>query len=98
MLELMIENSRNDKFTFKQPIFKYIFSLIPTIIFWVYAVSSMRNSVTALFFTGAEWAHIVVMLTATLFMIIYDINIYKNWKIIDFKPELINIKAKGGNA
>ncbi|GEM_PF-2551931 len=98
MLELMIENCKEDKFTFKQPIFKYIFSLIPTIIFWVYAVSSMRNSVTALFFMGYEWPHIVVMLTAALFLIIYNISIYKKWKIMDFKPQLVNIKAKGGNA
>ncbi len=99
MLEQMIDNSSSKRFTLKQPIEKYIFNSIPSIIFFVYGVSSIQNTGKGFFFTGQEWPHVLVMLIGALLSIIYTIIQYKRWKIEDFRPELINIKAaKGGMA
>lgn len=98
MFEHMLNEGAGKNFSVKQPVEKYVFSMIPMIIFFVYGISSIRNTGDGFFFTGAEWVHVLIMLTAALLSIIYNIILYKKWEIRDFNPELVSIKAAKGGA
>ena len=98
--EQIIDKTANARIFSKQPVHKYIFQSIPSIVGFVYGMSITKGPTSEFFIDlGEEWVHVTIMLVAALLLIVWIIKNYMEWKILDFQSDADQFKkAKGGRA
>lgn len=79
-------------------LFRFIFCSIPTILLFTYAFSSMSfHKFMPFFMEGAEWIHILILLTGTVLMAYYCWKLYKEWRLTDFHHDAAQAAKQKGN-
>jgi len=65
---------------------KFAFGILPTIVFFTYALSGFLRENRPFFYDGAEWIHVCILLVAAALLVIYCFVICREWKLGDFEP------------
>lgn len=83
MLELVTKRKRVEPLG---SVRRFLLSSLPTIVFFVYAISFLTQGRRPFFYEGAEWVHACILMTSAALLGIHCFVICRKWKLMDFEP------------